>query len=171
MKIILLMAMTADGLVARHSMQFVDWTGKEDKQYFVRITREAGAMIMGSKTFDTIGRPLPGRKNIVMTRDKTRQSHDPALIFTDAPPSRIIQDLAAQGHRSAALVGGPMINTLFIQERLVDEIHVTLVPRLFGQGMTMFSQPLDVQLEVMGIQTITPAHVLIQYKVNYHAES
>ena len=165
MKIILLMAMTADGMIARNSMQPVDWTGKEDKQYFVRITREAGAMIMGSKTFDTIGRVLPGRKNIVMTRDKKRQSNDPDLMFTDQTPRQIVNDLALQGFTSVALIGGSVVNTLFIKEALIDEIHITIVPRIFGKGLTLFSESLDIELELLDVQKMTRAQVLFKYRV------
>jgi dihydrofolate reductase len=165
MKIILLMAMTADGMIARDSMQAVDWTGKADKGYFVRVTREAGVMIMGSKTFDAIGKVLPGRKNIVMTRDKNRLSQDPDLIFTDRTPGQIISELDRQGFSSAALIGGAVVNTLFIKEGLVDEIHLTLVPQFFGKGLTLFSEDLDIQLELLDVQKITSAHVLLKYKV------
>ncbi|MBF0204054.1 MAG: dihydrofolate reductase, partial [Desulfamplus sp.] len=72
MKVILVMAMTLDGKIARHSMEPVDWTGKADKKKFVEITKKAGAVIMGSTTFDTIGKRLPNRKNIVMTRNASR---------------------------------------------------------------------------------------------------
>src|SRR3989339_1334438 len=119
MKIRLLMAMTADGMIARDSMQAVDWTGKADKGYFVRVTKEAGVMIMGSKTFDTIGKVLPDRKNIVMTRDKKRQSKDPDLIFTDQTPGQILADLTLQGFTSVTLIGGSVVNTLFIKEHLI----------------------------------------------------
>src|SRR3989339_144141 len=165
MKIRLLMAMTADGMIARDSMQAVDWTGKADKGYFVRVTKEAGVMIMGSKTFDAIGKVLPGRKNIVMTRDKRRQSPDPDLIFTGRTPKEIVNDLTLQGFSSAALIGGAVVNTLFIKEGLVDEIHVTIVPRFFGKGLTLFSEALDVQLELLDVQKITSAHILLKYRV------
>ena len=165
MKIILLMAMTADGMIARNSMQAVDWTGKADKGYFVRVTREAGVMIMGSKTFDTIGKVLPGRKNIVMTRDKNRQSQDPDLIFTGQAPGQIAANLARQGFSLAALIGGAVVNTLFIKEGLVDEIHVTIVPRFFGKGLSLFSEALDIQLELFDVQKLTSDHILLKYRV------
>lgn len=165
MKVILLMAMTADGMIAKNSMQPVDWTGKEDKHYFVRVTQKAGAMIMGSKTFDTIGRVLPGRKNIVMTRDKKRQSNDPDLIFTDQTPGQILNDLSLQGFTSAALIGGSVVNTLFMKESLIDEIHVTIVPHFFGRGLTLFSESLDIPLELIDVEKITKVHVLLKYKV------
>ena len=165
MKVILLMALTADGLIARGSMELVDWTGKADKKYFVHITRKAGVMIMGSKTFDTIGKVLPGRKNIVMTRDKTRISQDRDLIFTSQTPGQIVNDLKVQGFESIALIGGSVINTLFIKENLIDEIHVTIVPRLFGNGLSLFNESLDIRLELLDVMGIEKGHVLLRYAV------
>ena len=45
----------------------IPWNIKEDLNFFRRKT-ENNAIIMGRATFDSIGRPLPKRKNIVMTR-------------------------------------------------------------------------------------------------------
>lgn len=165
MKVILLMAVTADGMIARNSMELIDWTGKADKKYFIHITRDAGAMIMGSKTFDTIGKVLPGRKNIVMTRDKTRTNQGKDLIFTNQTPKEIINELQAQGFGSVALIGGSVVNTLFMKENLIDEIHITIVPRLFGKGLSLFNEILDTQLELIDIQKIDQGHVLLKYRV------
>ena len=58
-KTILLMAQTLDGKIAKYADHFPDWTGKADKQLFVRETRQAGAIIMGSSMIITTGvKPL-----------------------------------------------------------------------------------------------------------------
>ena len=165
MNVILLMAVTADGMIARDSSQIIDWTGKKDKKYFVHITRKSGVMIMGSKTFDMIGKALPGRKNIVMTRDKSRKSHDKDLIFTDKAPSVIIKELHAQGFETAVLIGGTIVNTLFLKENLIDEIHVTIVPRFFGKGLPLFNKSFDTQLELINIEKLGQNHILLKYRV------
>ena len=165
MKLILLMAATADGMIARDSMHLVDWTGKADKKYFVQITRQAGVVIMGSKTWDTIGKPLPGRKNIVMTRDKTRKSTNPSLVFTDQSPAELLKGLEKEGFTSAALIGGARINSLFMEANLIDEMHLTLVPRLFGHGLTLFGTQLDQKLELLDMVRIEGEHVLLKYKI------
>lgn len=165
MKVILLMAVTADGLIARNSMELIDWTGKADKRYFVRVTREAGAMIMGSKTFDTIGKVLPGRLNIVITRDKTRTSRENELIFTHQAPEQILDDLKARAFDSVALIGGSVVNTLFMKKNLIDEIHMTIVPRIFGRGLSLFNEELDMQLELMDMDQFDQGHVLLKYRV------
>ncbi len=165
MDVILLMAATLDGKIARDSDQLVDWTGKADKKYFVEVTRQAGAMIMGSKTYDTIGKPLPGRKNIVMTRDKTRKSRDKNLIFTDQSPGQILKDLEDEGFTQVALIGGAMVNSLFARGNLITEIHLTLVPVLFGTGLSLFTHELSMDLEFMESREIDTGHLLLIYKV------
>ncbi len=165
MEVILLMAMTLDGKIARDSLEFVDWTGKADKQYFVRVTREAGVVIMGSRTFDTIGKPLPGRKNIVMTRNKNRKSQAENLVFTDQSANEIISDLKEEGFEKVTLIGGAIVNSLFAGEKLITRIHVTLVPALFGSGLSLFKEPLAAKLELMEHREIDKGHLLLIYRV------
>jgi dihydrofolate reductase len=165
MEVLLLMAMTLDGKIARDSLQLVDWTGKADKQYFVRVTREAGVVIMGSKTFDTIGKPLPGRKNIVMTRNPDRTSDVENLVFTDQSPTQIMNALKEEGFERVALIGGAIVNSLFAQANLITQIHVTLVPVLFGRGLSLFRKALDLKLELLENREIDKGHLLLVYRV------
>ncbi len=165
MKVTVLMAITADGMIARDALQLVDWSGKADKQYFVDITKKAGVMIMGSKTFDTIGRVLPKRKSIVMTRNKNRISHDKNLIFTAGDPKEVIADLETKGFTSATLVGGAVINSLFMKKNLVDEIHLTVVPIFFGNGLNLFNTRLETQMQLLDVQKLGSTHVLLKYRI------
>ncbi|MBU1193406.1 MAG: dihydrofolate reductase family protein [Proteobacteria bacterium] len=165
MDVILIMAMTADGKIARNSMELIDWTGKADKKYFVEKTKEIGVMIMGSKTFDTIAKILPGRKSIVMTRDKTRTSNHPDLVFTDKSAEEILMDLENQGFASAALIGGSMINSVFMEKQLIDYIHVTVVPRIFGKGLSLFDMSFDVTLDLEDTRIIEDGCIVLKYKV------
>ncbi len=165
MKLILVMAVTADGKIARNSMELIDWTGKADKKYFIDVTRKAGVIIMGSKTFDTIGKVLPGRKNIVMTRDLERKSKNSYLTFTNQPAGDILKSLQADGFEEAVLVGGAVINTLFMKKNLIDEIHVTMVPRIFGRGLSLFNETLDVRLKLLDVKKIDKENILFRYRV------
>jgi len=165
MDVILLMATTLDGMIARDSNQLVDWTGKADKKYFVQVTKEAGAMIMGSKTYDTIKRPLPGRLNIVMTRDKSRVSRDDNLIYTDQSPAQILRDLEQRGYEKVTLIGGAMVNSLFARANFITEVHLTLVPKLFGTGLSLFDCELDLDLDLTETRELDKGHLLMVYQV------
>ena len=164
-KTILLMAQTLDGKIARHADHFPDWTGRADKQLFVRETRRAGVVIMGSKTFDTIGRPLPGRRNIVMTRDTRRVSQWENLVYTSLAPADILSNLEQEGFERVILAGGARINTLFAQAGLIDEILVTITPMVFGRGIAMFEDGISADLALYRTIQLDAERVCLHYRV------
>ncbi len=165
MKVILVMALTLDGKIGRDTSDPVDWTGSADKKKFVQITKEAGVVIFGSTTFDSIGRPLPNRLNVVLTRNKERVSDEDNLIYTDMSPEEVLEYLEEKGYTSVALIGGSTINTLFAQRDLVDEIYITIVPRLFGEGLSLFNGTLDYKLRLLKTETIENGYILLKYAV------
>jgi dihydrofolate reductase len=167
MKLILLMAITLDGKTGKDSEHFVDWTEREDKKFFVQITRKAGVIIMGSKTFDTIGGPLPGRKNIILTRNRQRKSRWDNLVFTDKTPSDLLKCLEKEGFSEAVLAGGPTINTLFAREKLIDEVIVTVSPLIFGYGTSLFSEEIAMELELKDVHRRGKDLVAITYEVKH----
>lgn len=65
MEIALIAAMAANRVIGRDNQ--LPWHLPEDLQHFKRLTL-GHHLIMGRKTFDSIGRPLPGRTTIIVTR-------------------------------------------------------------------------------------------------------
>lgn len=165
MKVILMMALTLDGRIGKSPDHFPDWTGKEDKRLFAAVSRKAGVVIMGSKTFDTLGSPLPGRKNIIMTRNKQKASIWENLTYTDKKPNEILLDLEDEGYSEVVLAGGSLINSLFAEEMLIDEIIVTISPKIFGYGLSIFSQEISMDLELESVERIGRDLVCLKYKV------
>lgn len=165
MKVTLLMALTVDGKSARHASHFPDWTETADKKMFREITSKAGVIIMGSNTFDAIGKPLPGRKNIVMTRNPDRTSTVDNLVFTGHPPRRILSDLAAEGFERVVLIGGAKINSLFVREGLIHEMILTFCPKAFGLGISLFSIEISMDLQLKDVQKIGENSIMATYAV------
>jgi dihydrofolate reductase len=165
MKLILLMAVTVDGKTGKDSAHFVDWTEKEDKKFFVQITKKSGVIIMGSKTFDTIGGPLPGRKNIIMTQNQLRISRWDNLVFTNKAPGDILKHLEKEGFSEAVLAGGPTINTLFAREKLIDEVIITVSPLIFGYGTSLFTEEISMELKLKDVHRRGKNLVAITYAV------
>jgi dihydrofolate reductase len=159
------MALTLDGKIGRNPDHFPDWTGKEDKKFFAEISKKAGAIIMGSKTFDTFGSPLPDRDNIVLTRDKNRKSKWPNLVFTDKKPREILNDLKKTGFAKVILAGGALVNSLFAMENLIDEIIVTISPKIFGNGISLFAAEISMELELKEMKKVGHSLILLKYKV------
>lgn len=167
MKLILIMALTVDGKIARHKDHYPDWTGAADKRMFKQMTQSAGVVIMGSKTHAIIGKMLPNRLNVVLTRQPQIYQNSENLIFCADPPSDLLADLEKKGFQTAALIGGATINSLFIRERLIDEIVLTLTPRIFGQGLSLFSEAADLDLVLLESKQLEPGYLMIHYRVHY----
>jgi len=169
MKVTLLMALTLDGRIALDSEHKADWTEKADKKIFAELTKRAGVVIMGSKTYDTIGKPLPNRKNIVLTRNcKGRINASPTnkdLIFTDAAPKEILAKLTKEKFTEAILVGGQAVNTLFAKAGLIDRIVVTISPIIFGKGLSLFDETISLKLQLEKLERLGDNSVLAEYKV------
>jgi dihydrofolate reductase len=167
MKVTMMMAITADGMIARDQAHFPDWTCPADKKMFKELTQAAGVVIFGSKTFETIGKPLQGRLNIVLTRHPERYQTSENLLFSSAPPELILKDLARRGYEEAVLAGGSIINSLFIKARLINEVVLTVAPQIFGQGVSVFAEPCDVNLRLLQVQNLDSHFVVLRYEVRY----
>ncbi|MDR2778797.1 MAG: dihydrofolate reductase [Puniceicoccales bacterium] len=59
-------AMAANGIIGNNNS--IPWDVPEEMAFFRRMTQNA-SVLMGRKTFESIGHPLPNRQNIVMTKD------------------------------------------------------------------------------------------------------
>lgn len=121
------------------------WHLPGDLQYFKDMTM-GKPIIMGRKTFESIGRPLPGRRNIVITRNdaysaqgiETVSSLDAALaLVKDVPEIMIIG--GAQIFEQAMPMADKLYVTLIDQEFKGD----TYFPRYDGWRLTSSQQAID----------------------------
>jgi dihydrofolate reductase len=98
------------------------WHLPEDLAHFKRTT-SGHAILMGRKTFESIGRPLPNRRNIVITRN-TEWQH--AGVETAAS----LQDAAALAQGAPAfIIGGAQIYAEALP--LVDRLIITRINQAF----------------------------------------
>ena len=148
----LIVASSRDGFISPADgvkLPSTKWTSKEDYQFFTEKTEEIGVLIMGRATYDTIGRPLPRRLIVVLTRDSEKQAElarqklkmdylPNNLRFTSKSPQEVLQSLANEGYEQVALCGGASLYQLFTEEDLVDEMFITLEPVEFGDGIKLF---------------------------------
>lgn len=164
MRIIMMMAMTMDGKIARSSDHFPDWTSKEDKKYFWKISREHGVVMMGEKTFHTFPAPLPNRLNVVFSLEKNPKPVE-GVKWVTGEPEKVLEELEQMGYESAILGGGAYLNGLFLKKGLIDEIIVTVEPKIFGDGLSLFSGKMDGNLKFMGMEKLNDDSFALKYKV------
>ena len=165
MKVTLLMALTADGLIGRDDTHLTDWTAAEDKKLFKSFTQKAGVVIMGSKTFETLDRPLPGRKVVILTRQKDRVAPWENVVFTDLSPDNLLKSLEQEGYEHVVVSGGATINALFAKQGLIDEIILTYSPVIFGSGMPLLAGDVSMDLALIKVSRMGDNMIYAHYKV------
>ena len=177
MNIILIAAVSADGKIAQHEGQTsLDWTCKEDTQFFVSKTKEVGVVIMGRKTFETIGKPLKGRRMIVMSRGsevaagfslrKNSEGREMGTIeFTNDSPKELLFRLTQEGCESVVIAGGASIYSAFLKDGLVDELFLTVEPVLFGSGVPLGFEFDRVNLRLLEVTRLGDQAVLLHYRI------
>jgi dihydrofolate reductase len=164
MKTFVIAALTADGFIGRDASHLADWTGKADKKIFTELTKEAGIMVMGSRTFETIGRALPGRRTIVYT-NRPEAVTVPGVETTNEDPAKLVARLRADGAKGIAICGGASIYNLFMSAGVVDELYLSIVSKLFGTGVPLFGKELNEDLNLLETERIDDQTVLLHYRV------
>ncbi|MCU0796481.1 MAG: dihydrofolate reductase [Akkermansiaceae bacterium] len=117
MKLTAIVAMTPERVIGRDGS--LPWHLPEDLAFFKRTT-SGHPVVMGRSTFDSIGRPLPKRRNIVLTRDPSW--HAAGVEVIHAPGE--IDSLGLKG--VVFIIGGSQIYQAFLprlDELLVSHIH------------------------------------------------
>nr|AIA19053.1 Dihydrofolate reductase [uncultured bacterium] len=124
MNVFLIAAITLDGFIAEETSQVsTSWTSPEDKKWFNERTKKAKVIVMGSSTYKTIGRPLPGRLTIVMTRSSIPEatSNSTELRTFQGDPGELIDMLEKEGYEEVAICGGAQIYTQFLKARIINK--------------------------------------------------
>lgn len=166
MNVFIIAAITVDGMIGLSKDHHADWTSKEDKQLFVKLTKEAGVMIMGANTFKTIGRGLPGRKTIVYSYDSSiTNGAEGNVDWTNKAPEELLKQLETEGHESVAICGGAQIYSQFLEKKLVDELYLTVEPIIFGTGVKFANDTPQQQLQLLESQQLNDSTILLHYKI------
>ena len=98
------------------------WHLPEDLKFFKRTTMGKPVM-MGRKTFDSMGKPLPGRLNIVLTGNKEYTAPDGVLVYTDM--NTAIERLQQENVEEGFIIGGGKVFAETMD--MADRLYVTRV--------------------------------------------
>ena len=123
-EIVLIVAVADNGVIGCRGA--IPWRLKSDMKRLKAMTM-AKPVVMGRKTFASIGRPLPGRTNIVVTRDASFRARG-AVVTTSAADARATArgEALRRFATEIAVIGGAQIYSewMDIADRLeVTEVH------------------------------------------------
>lgn len=116
-KLSLIVAMDTRRVIGQENR--LPWHLPADLQHFKRITM-GKPILMGRKTWESIGRPLPGRTNIIITRDAAYTAEGCIVVHSvDAALE------AARGHDEVMLIGGAQLYRQLLPR--ADRLYITQV--------------------------------------------
>ncbi len=160
----MIMAITVDGKIAKNSQQFANWTSPEDKKLFVEVSKAYGVIMMGENTFKTFSAPLKNRLNVVFSRQKNPPKIE-GVKWVEGEPEKVLTELEEMGFKSVLLGGGTNLNSLFLEKKLIQEIIITIEPKIFGQGLSLFDKSLETDLKLLEIKQLNENVLMLRYKV------
>jgi dihydrofolate reductase len=129
MKISLIVAMASNRAIGLNGR--MPWHLSADLKHFKQVTM-GSPVLMGRKTFEAIGRPLPGRENIIISRNDSFQAEG-CKVF-----NALEQALQYTGHsQQVFIIGGATLYQAMLAQ--ADYLYLTLIDREFA-GDTFFPE-------------------------------
>ena len=135
MKLSLIAALATNNVIGRNNQ--VPWCIPTDLRRFKNLTM-GHHLIMGRRTYDSVGRPLPGRTNVVITRRTDWTAEGVTVVHSLEDAVRVA---AQAGETEAFIAGGAEIYELAIHR--ADRMHLTRV-HAEVEGDTVFPEFDDV---------------------------
>lgn len=138
MKLALIVAAAANNVIGYENR--LPWHLPEDLKYF-KSTTMGKPLIMGRKTYDSIGKPLPGRINIVVTRQQDWPAPAGVLVAHDLDAAIALAEVALSGGSGGAdeimVIGGAEIFGASIKR--AQKVYLTRIEKDF-LGDTYFPE-------------------------------
>ena len=138
-KIVLYVAASLDGFIAREDGS-VDWLEKYEKSGedygYKEFLDSVDTVILGNTTFEQFKAPYPDKKCFVFSKKNTGKKDN--ITYVNSSVVDFINGL--NDNQNIWLVGGSQIIQEFLKNNLVDEIIVTVIPILLGDGISLFAR-------------------------------
>lgn len=167
MKTTVLMAVSADGFVAdsKDDTSFV--SPSEWKAYF-SFAKQCDAIVIGRKTYDVTKKSefVPNVSYFVITHRSPKTKKASNVVFWHGSAKLLMKELRESGAKKVLIAGGGQTNSLFLNEKLVDELIVDVEGALLGQGVKLFSRLVKkVDLKLLNSKKVGKNTVRLYYTV------
>ncbi len=166
MKVILYMAISANGMIAK-SNDDTSWISAEEWDSYSLAVRTAGCLIVGRRTYEILTKQpefaeFKDVKLILVSHDNfvtLAQNH-----FVAFSPREALE--MAKGYEQVVVAGGGILNAAFLDEKLVDEIYLDIEPIVISEGIPVFKDKnFDCNLKLLESKMITENEIQLHYEV------
>ncbi len=168
------MVQTVNGKITEgDNSKVYKWTSLEDKKHFEEQIAKHNLIVMGSSTYEAakkVIKPEPGKLRVVLTRDPARYKSEEIigqLEFLTASAEQVVQQCESRGFTQMLLAGGGQINRLFFNAGLVNELYLTVEPKIFAEGKSIVDEQVEmVDLQLLEVNRLNEAGtILLHYQI------
>ncbi|EKE14273.1 MAG: hypothetical protein ACD_12C00597G0002 [uncultured bacterium] len=176
MKVTMVMLASVDGRTTKgDDKNIYSWTSLEDQKYFFSLVKKHNLIVMGRSTYEASKPVIKLEKEklrVVLTRNPKKYSKEMIkgqLEFSDESPEKLIKRLSLLKYKNLLLVGGGIINGLFLKQNLVDELFLTIEPMIFGIGKNIVEgQLLNKSLQLIDVEKLNKKGTLLLKYILIH---
>ncbi len=132
-------AVSIDGRISKNSLSPIDWTSREDWNFFQNALTKMNAVIVGRNTFKVFENRLRSRNTIVLTSRIIYLKAEGTVTFFNPKKSDLKKFLQNKNYKKVAILGGSQVYDFCLRNKMLDKLFVTIEPYIFTAGVPMFS--------------------------------
>lgn len=172
MKVILYMAITVNGFIAKENDD-TSFVSEIEWESFSSMIKRTGNMIIGRRTYEVMLQnnefeksKLDKIKTVVVT-NSSLNIHNKDVIFLAHSPKEALNILQKKGFKKILVCGGGKLNAGFMQENLVDEIYLDVESLVLGKGIKLFADAdFEASMKLTSIRKLSKNEIQLHYKVS-----
>jgi len=143
-KLVLYIATSLDGYIAQPNddLSFLNRVQKEDEDYgYHDFLATVDTVILGRRTYDWVMKQVPefphsDKKTYVITR--TERAQQGKTVFYTGNLKKLVLELKQRSGKNIFCDGGAEIVNELLRENLIDELIISVIPVLVGDGIRLF---------------------------------
>lgn len=143
-KLVIYIACSVDGYIAKPNddLSFLSVVEKEGEDYgYSEFIKTIDTIILGKNTYNWVTKNVPGhygqKRTIVITHEEKQAEGN--VSFYSGSLADLVQQLKQEPGKNIFCDGGANIIQQLMQEDLIDEYTISLIPVLLGEGVRLFA--------------------------------
>jgi len=170
-KVILYISMSVDGYIAdkKDGLDFLSLVEEEGEDYgYGDFIKNIDTIIIGRKTYDKVlsmGYAYPHTNKEVYIITRTKRTPEGNFQFYTGDLKHLVDSLKNQQGKNIYCDGGAQLANELLKLRLIDELVISVIPTLLGDGIRLFEdgRPAE-QLELVECKNHTKGLVQLTYR-------
>lgn len=166
-KYIAFVASSIDGRISLSKKGLPHWTSPEDKKFFHQSLARFDAVIVGRNTYESAAKQLRARNTFVISSRPKTLTRRGTVTFVN--PKNVDLQKLLEKYKNVTVLGGGAVYRYMVENKMLDEIFVTIEPLIFGRGKEMFiGGNQTTRVSLVSVKRLNnQGTLLVHYRINH----